>query len=1507
MNPQPNNNLFFKSVFNTTPVALAVIGEDGLFVEVNEGFCGMFGYNASELKGLSSVFIFPESIQKDVTIVQQSVLQNGQAIQQALWQGKTKQGLLIDLAVNFDLFADEQSGRFIVASYSDISDQKRKHEVAESTLIRYRSIVENSVHAFFLTGPDGTILDANKAAEIMFGYTVEELRKVGLQAIIDYADPRVKQKLLKPDSKGFAAGEVTGIRKSGEKFPLEFSSNAFKGMNGEDNTSTFIYDISVRKEQEQKFQQWQEEMASILNNTEEMFMIIDKEYKVVNYNKATKERAKSILGKELNMGDSLLSLAEPERYGYLTTIYNKVLAGEKIRYKHIVDRGFGIENYQLTYSPLLDADGDCSSFMVTVRDITVEEKILDEITHKQELLQQAESIAHVGSWEIDLVTNKLYWSEEVFRICGYEPNAFEVTPEHGFNVVHPEDRASSIAAMRNAVVNKSDFVADNRFVRPDGSIRYIKSKAKVVSDKEGKAVRLIGVFHDVTDQRAMERELAISQQEYRSLFDQNPDAVVSFDLMGNFVSVNDAGMLIAETTREKLLSEKFESYFDEIEVEVIRNYFKEARNGHAQRFQTEILTSTGKKKTVAVSLMPIIIAGEITGVFGILKDVTIEKLYENELEFQSNLLSTIQQSVIVTTVEGAIIYWNNFAEQLYGWQGKEVIGKNIMEVVPAEMSFEQATTLMEKLSAGESWRGEFLVNHKSSGPFKIQVQNSPLRDVNGKLIGIIGISWDITKEVEANEVIKFQANLLDNVEQAVIAADLKGSITYWNHFAEKLYGYTKEEAIGNDFSIIATSDPFYTAQAAEVFQLVAAGKSWSGDFLVRNKQNAEFLAFSINSPVFGTDGNVQGIIGVSYDITEAKKAAHTLKVNEEQLNLIYNSTAGIIFLLGVEGNGEAFHFISMNNAGLSAIGMRQEDLFNKPVQQVIPEPSFSLAFSKYNEAVRSGKPVVWQEEATYPTGVKTGIVTVTPIYDNEGNCVRLVGSVNDITELKETERSLAISRQQYKSLFDQNPDAVYSLDLEGNFTSFNPGTEKLLECTRQDIIEAGSCVPFCHPDDLEKIKQHFLKVKTGEPQTFDVRAITVKGNQKYLNIINIPIVVDGNITGVYGIAKDVTSEQLALFQLELSNERYEYATNATNDVIWDWDIKTNKVVRAGTGFNIMFGYDAQNANSDDLFWMKKVHPADVDIVVEKRKKVFDDVKQDFWEDEYRFLRSNEEYAFVYDRGYIFRDEEGKPLRMIGATKDITEQKLSELRLKELNGQLERRAEQLQISNTELERFAYIASHDLQEPLRMISSFLQLLEKKYHDSIDEKGREYIRFAVEGSLRMKYLINDLLDYSRISTRRQNLEQVHIDLVIKDVLQNLSLRIEEKQAVIKTSALPLLPIADKTQMTQLFQNLLSNALKYSGDKQPHIEINVEEREDEWLFSVKDNGIGFDEKFADKIFVIFQRLHNKSEYSGTGIGLAICKKIIDRHGGRIYADSVPGEGSTFWFTIKRHLISGQ
>jgi PAS domain S-box-containing protein len=241
----------------------------------------------------------------------------------------------------------------------------------------------------------------------------------------------------------------------------------------------------------------------------------------------------------------------------------------------------------------------------------------------------------------------------------------------------------------------------------------------------------------------------------------------------------------------------------------------------------------------------------------------------------------------------------------------------------------------------------------------------------------------------------------------------------------------------------------------------------------------------------------------------------------------------------------------------------------------------------------------------------------------------------------------------------------------------------------------------------------------------------------------------------------------------------------------------------------------------------------------------------------------------------------------------------------------RQREELVRSNTELQQFAYVASHDLQEPLRMVTSYLQLLEKRYQDKLDSRADQFIAYAVDGANRMKALIQDLLSYSRVSTHGQPFELVDVNRILASAIANLEFLIDETGAVITRDSLPQLK-ADATQLTQLFQNLISNGIKFRREGiSPQIQINVIRREwvhgrtamgeslGEWIFSVRDNGIGIEPQYSDRIFVIFQRLHGRGKYPGTGIGLAICKKIVERHGGRIWIESEVGRGTTFYFTI--------
>jgi len=270
-----------------------------------------------------------------------------------------------------------------------------------------------------------------------------------------------------------------------------------------------------------------------------------------------------------------------------------------------------------------------------------------------------------------------------------------------------------------------------------------------------------------------------------------------------------------------------------------------------------------------------------------------------------------------------------------------------------------------------------------------------------------------------------------------------------------------------------------------------------------------------------------------------------------------------------------------------------------------------------------------------------------------------------------------------------------------------------------------------------------------------------------------------------------------------------------------------------------------------------------------------------------------EYSGVLKRHFEIAAFRPQPGQFATVFMDVTERKAAEERLQSTLADLEH-------SNKELEQFAYIASHDLQEPLRMVSSYTQLLAQRYESQLDDKARKYIHYAVDGAIRMQSLINDLLAYSRVGTRGRTPEPADAHAILGEAIRNLASAIEENRAIITSEDLPTVR-ADGSHLLLVFQNLLANAIKFRGKDLPCIHVSAQERPADWVFSVKDNGIGIEPQHAERVFVIFQRLHTREEYPGTGIGLSICQRIIERHGGKIWFESEPGIGTTFFFTVPK------
>jgi PAS domain S-box-containing protein len=518
-------------------------------------------------------------------------------------------------------------------------------------------------------------------------------------------------------------------------------------------------------------------------------------------------------------------------------------------------------------------------------------------------------------------------------------------------------------------------------------------------------------------------------------------------------------------------------------------------------------------------------------------------------------------------------------------------------------------------------------------------------------------------------------------------------------------------------------------------------------------------------------------------------------------------------------------------------------------------------------------------------------VTYDPIYDNDGNnkIIGVAVMTIDITKRKHAEELLRVSEEKYRLVADSSDDWIYWLTPDKKLRYNSPSCERVTGYNLEDFENNLHLFKeIVHPDDKEIVEKHYKSIneETG-PHSLEYRIITKTGETHWINHSCKPVFdKKGRDAGRSANNRNVTERKKAEQALHENEENFKAVTENANDAI---------IVTLGNGLHVFANRRASEITGYSFKEIAAIglkgyaHPDELPKLNERIKKRL----------------AGEDVPNQYETVIINKQGKAVPIEITAAKslwqgqpsdiviiRDITERKQSQETLKKSLIDLER-------SNEELEQFAYVASHDLQEPLRMVSSYTQLIERRYKDKLDQDANDFINFAVDGANRMQRLINDLLDYSRVTTRGKKFESVDINSIIGQVFIYLQHRIEETHAIISQDDLPIID-ADEIQIQRLFQNLIDNAIKFRGKEIPIVNISAYRESNFYVFTVSDNGLGIDQQYSDKIFQIFQRLNTSREYPGTGIGLAICKRIVERHGGKIWFESEMGKGTTFFFTIQ-------
>lgn len=550
----------------------------------------------------------------------------------------------------------------------------------------------------------------------------------------------------------------------------------------------------------------------------------------------------------------------------------------------------------------------------------------------------------------------------------------------------------------------------------------------------------------------------------------------------------------------------------------------------------------------------------------------------------------------------------------------------------------------------------------------------------------------------------------------------------------------------------------------------------------------------------------------------------------------------------------------------------------------------------------------------------------------------------DVTDHIKAEEVFKQKHNFLQQLIDIIPYPLFFKDKNYIYRVCNKSFEEFIGLSRDEII--GKTVYDIAPKDLAD-KYHYMDkklIQEGTLQIYEAPVQYADGSRRTV-IFNKSVFndLDGKLAGLTGVMVDITQRKKAEESLHESEKRLNdilnhlpdatFAINCEGMVIfWNKALEDMLQVKADD----MIG--KVNYEYSIPFYGDR-RPILIDLILKTDDEFLNSQYYNIKRDKHAIMAETtisnffgNEDMILWGKASPLYDEEGKMMGAIESMRDITEMRKAELELQKyhenLEEQVEERTEELEKtneklksaiakheeaeikmselvvelkrSNKDLEQFAYVASHDLQEPLRMVSSFTQLIERKYRDKLDEDANEYIWYVVDGAKRMQSLINDLLSYSRVTTKVKDFTKINLNETVDEAIFNLEIAIEENNAIVVVDSLP--PIyGDSSQMVQLFQNIIGNAIKYRSEKIPEIHISASEGDQEWIFKIEDNGIGIQPEYNERIFQIFQRLHGSHAYSGTGIGLAICKKIVELHGGSIWVNSKPGEGSIFYFTIPK------
>lgn len=1299
--------------------------------------------------------------------------------------------------------------------------------------------------------------------------------------------------------------------------------------------------VSERREAESAWRESKESLRSesqllesVLNSVGEAVVVVDAHGRYLQWNPA----AERILGLW-----AVDAWPRPEQHGlYLPDgvtpfpqedlPWSRAVRGESTDQVEILVRTRQKKLWtSVTGRPIKDREGTVCGGVAVFRDISLRKLAEEEYRSAQERLNGLYSCSLDAMGYAALDGTLLDVNEAFLKLTGYARDELIAKKKHQ-DFTPPEYAAHETELLDRLIATGEPQEYEKEYVRKDGSRVAVLMAAFAVKGKDGRPSGVGAVIKDITERKKAEA-LRAGQSRVLEMIATSAPLEEMLTGLASLIESQCPGMLcsvlLLDSSGQALLTGAAPSLprayvegingagigpqagscgtaawrgepviVSDIEADPLWDDYRALALRHGLRacWSTPIKSHAGKvlgtfamyyreaRSPSASEIQLIDIARRLAGI-GIERHRAEEALRESEERFSKAFRASPAAVTISTLSDGRYLDVNASFQELLGYSRDELLGRSAADLVwPAKAD---RVAFVEALREHEAVREmEARLRTKSGETRDVLISAERVR--LGDETCVLSITQDVTERKRAEEALRrSEAELKEAQRVAQVGSwswSLETGAITWSDELYRIAGLDPSlpPPSYEDFSKLYTPESWQRLRQA-VQETIRTGEPYELE-VERVRPDGETRWVQLRgTPVRNDAGRIIALHGTSQDVTERKRHEEALRQSEERFSKAFRLSPVAVSISTLrEGR-----YLDINESCTRILGYTREELVGRRAPDMIwARPEDRVAFvarlqeQKFVREMEAQLRTKWDE-------VRDTLLSAELIQIGGEECILII--TDDVTERKRTEETVRQLSLQRELILNSAGEGIYGLDLEGRMTFINPAAARMLGWQPEELTGKmlHGVTHHTRPDGSPYPHQEcpiYAAFRDDEVRHIDTEVFWRKDGTSFpVEYTSTPIREGERVVGAVVTFRDITERRKSEEALRSSEARFRRVFSSAPLPMWLWDTDTWRFLEVNDSATAHYGY------TRDEFLAMQVTAL---LPPEEAERMRGDYQR---RTDGRYLVETRQR--VKDGSFIdvhltsdLVELGGRRVRLVVA-EDISERKRAEEALHERTVELER-------SNADLEQFAYVASHDLQEPLRMVASFTQLLADRYGTQLDDEAREFIGFALEGATRMQALIGGLLSFARVKTRAKELQPMDCQAAFRRTLGSFRVTLQETGAEVTAEGLPTV-VADESQIEQLFQNLIGNALKFRGQETPRIRISAQRNGKEWIFAVSDNGIGIDPRYSERIFAIFQRLHSRNEYPGTGIGLAICKKIVERHGGRIWVESEVGHGATFYFTL--------